>query len=390
MGKSGLSLIDLLLFPVAFPFKELLFLADEIGKMAERELADPEFLQKRLVELQLRREMGEIAESDYLREWGVLTARLRSLNEGRPGAGGARGNGGAAGVVTPRPGAGGARKKEVGGVALETARKAAAKSNREKHTIIDAADCHYRDLNERIHRAAAQGALHLDLHNVNGQRYIAGGLRARTAITIQGTAGNDLGVFMDGPEIEVHGNAQDGAGNTMNSGRIVIHGDAGQIVGLSMRGGRIYVRGNAGYRSGIHMKGYEDKIPVIVIGGAAGAFLGEYMAGGRIYVLGLDNREPAAGENQVWSPRKGAGLVGSYTGTGMHGGVIYIRGGVDEARLGKEVVTAPAGEEDRELMAVDLRDFAGCFGLDAEAILASPFTRLTPRSHRPYGKFYAY
>lgn len=230
----------------------------------------------------------------------------------------------------------------------------------------------------------------LDLLNVNGQRYIAGGLRSRVAITIHGTAGNDLGVFMDGPSIEVHGNAQEGAGNTMNSGRIVIHGDAGQIVGLSMRGGRIYVRGNAGYRSGIHMKGYEDRIPVIVIGGAAGAFLGEYMAGGRIYVLGLDNRERVTDEGHVWSVRKDHGLVGSYAGTGMHGGVIYIRGGVDADLFGKEVVMAPVGDEDRAAMEADLRDYAGCFGLDAGAILASPFIRVTPKSHRPYGKFYAY
>jgi glutamate synthase domain-containing protein 3 len=37
------------------------------------------------------------------------------------------------------------------------------------------------------------------------------------------SAGNDLGMFMDGPLITVHGNVQDGVANTMNNGRICIH-----------------------------------------------------------------------------------------------------------------------------------------------------------------------
>lgn len=259
--------------------------------------------------------------------------------------------------------------------------------------LIDAEGLHYRELNEQIHRAAADGAHTIEVRNVNGQRYLGAGLRLPVTIRVYGTAGNDLGVFMDGPTIEVFGNVQDGAGNTMNAGRIVVHGHAGQIVGLSMRGGRVYIRGDAGYRSGIHMKGYQDQQPVVVIGGRAGAFLGEYMAGGRLYVLGLPFSGPGgmlAGDGLAVRRPRSRGLSGIYTGTGMHGGVMYLRGQVDPHLVGKEVVLSPADEDDLPVIRADLADYAACFGLDLEEILAPGFTRLAPKSHRPYGKNYAY
>lgn len=83
MGRSNISLLDIVFFPVSFPLRELVFLAEEIRKLADRELFDPEFLQRKLVELQLRYEMGEIGEIEYRREWDVLSARLRAVNEAR-------------------------------------------------------------------------------------------------------------------------------------------------------------------------------------------------------------------------------------------------------------------------------------------------------------------
>lgn len=272
---------------------------------------------------------------------------------------------------------------------VETARRRQAEQN---EITIDAAGMHYRELNETIHQAAERGVSFVDVTNVNGHRYIAAGLCSTLTIRVHGTAGNDLGVFMDGPSVEVFGNGQDAIGNTMNNGRIVIHGDAGQVCGLSMRGGRLYVRGSVGYRSGIHMKGYQDKVPVVVIGGQAGSFLGEYMAGGRIYVLGLTL--PAAcplGADDVWRvPGRCKSLIGNYTATGMHGGIIYIRGEVDPYQVGKEVVVLPVEEEDQAIMRADLEDYASCFGLDAGHILAGSFMKLIPKSHRPYAKNYAY
>jgi len=258
---------------------------------------------------------------------------------------------------------------------------------------IDARGFHYRELNEEIRRAAGRGARTIKVVNVNGQRYIGAGLGPGVRLLLHGTPGNDLGAFMDGAEIEVFGNAQDGAGNTMNAGKIVIHGQAGQIAGLSMRGGRLYIRGSVGYRSGIHMKGYEDQVPVVVIGGRAGAFLAEYMAGGRLYVLGLEDppcpgRIPGNGPFRL--PPRSRSLTGIYTGTGMHGGVVYIRGEVPPHLLGKEVAVSEPGPEDQRVMEEDLSDFASCFGLDPRTILGAPFVKIAPQSHRPYGRFYAY
>lgn len=242
---------------------------------------------------------------------------------------------------------------------------------------IDASGMHYRKLNELIHSAVKSGEKEITIDNVNGQRYIGAGLAGDVTIRINGVPGNDLAAFMDGPTILVNDNAQDGVGNTMNSGKVVISGDAGDIVGYSMRGGKIHVRGSVGYRTGIHMKAYRDFYPVIVIGGRARDFLGEYMAGGLLLVLGL-------GGSRKGSP------VGSYVGTGMHGGEIYIRGAVEKHQLGKEVKIEKPGEEDYRKITGALEEFCSQFSLSLEKIMDEEFIKLVPFSHRPYGQIYAY
>jgi glutamate synthase domain-containing protein 3 len=248
--------------------------------------------------------------------------------------------------------------------------------------VIDATGVHYKELNEQIRRAAAEGATHIVVRGVCGQRYICGGLVDPTlTVELYGVAGNDLGVFMDGPTIICHDDVQDGAANTMNSGVIVVERDAGDVLGYGMRGGRLYVRGSVGYRVGIHMKEFQDKRPAIVIGGRAGKFLGEYMAGGTICVLGLD----VAPDESV---------VGNYCGTGMHGGVMFIRQPVDERSVGKEVGFADLSDEDALWMSDLVRDFCARLSLDPapvlEAIDVGEFVKLYPYSKRPYGNLYSY
>jgi len=242
---------------------------------------------------------------------------------------------------------------------------------------IDANGMHYRELNELIHSAVKNGEKEIIIDNVNGQRYIGDGLAGDVTIRINGVPGNDLAAFMDGLTIIVNNNAQDGVGNTMNSGKVVINGDAGDIVGYSMRGGKVYIRGSVGYRAGIHMKAYENFYPVIVIGGRARDFLGEYMAGGLLVVLGL-------GESQ-----KGP-FVGSYVGTGMHGGEMYIRGAVEKYQLGKEVKIENPSEEDYRKIMGPLEEFCSQFSFSLKKIMDEKFTKLIPFSHRPYGQVYAY
>jgi glutamate synthase domain-containing protein 3 len=242
---------------------------------------------------------------------------------------------------------------------------------------IDTAGVYYRDLNARLRSIAGDHVVKIDLVNVHGQRYIGTDINKPVEIEIFGTPGNDLGAFMNGPRIIVRGNAQDGCGNTMNEGEIIVHGRAGDTVGLSARGGKIFIKGDVGYRAGIHMKEYKEKKPVIVIGGTAQDFFGEYMAGGVLILLGLNL---AAGERHRTK----------YIGTGMHGGVIYVRGDIAGWQLGKEVGVTELGAADRDTLNKYIVEFAGEFDYDAEKILADKFIKLYPRWLRPYGRLYAY
>jgi len=233
---------------------------------------------------------------------------------------------------------------------------------------ISARNLDFKELNGRI-RAAAED---IRIDDCFGQRFIGSGMRGKN-ITINGTPGNALGAYLDGGTIEVNGNAQDAVGDTMNDGKIIIHGGAGDALGYAMRGGGIFVRDNAGYRTGIHMKGYKEKEPVIVIGGKVGSFLGEYLAGGLIVVLGL-------GSDSV--------PVGNFTGTGMHGGKIFIRTGRELEALPAQVVAEIAGEGDLKEIAPRISEFAGYFGLNAERLMNDRFYVLRPNEKNPYHQLY--
>jgi glutamate synthase domain-containing protein 3 len=114
-----------------------------------------------------------------------------------------------------------------------------------------------------------------------------------------------------------------------------------------------------------------------VCGGKARDFFGEYMAGGILVLLGYSTQfadQP---------------LVGGFCGSGMHGGVIYLRGHVEAWQVGKECGIFAADESDLEVLRPLVEDYATAFGFDADDILAAPFTKLLPSSHRPYGKLYA-
>jgi glutamate synthase domain-containing protein 3 len=242
---------------------------------------------------------------------------------------------------------------------------------------IDASGVYYRDLNTRLREVTTNGTRKIELHNVHGQRYIGTDLDGPIEIDIFGTPGNDLGAFMNGPKITVHGNAQDGCGNTMNDGEIIVHGHAGDTVGLSARGGKIFIREDVGYRAGIHMKEYRDKKSILIVGGTSQDFVGEYMAGGILILLGMDGDKEKAHQAK-------------FIGTGMHGGVIYIRGNIEEFQLGKEVGIAELDENDAQVLRKLVGEFAGHFKHEADKILEHNFIKLYPRSLRPYGRLYAY
>jgi glutamate synthase domain-containing protein 3 len=163
----------------------------------------------------------------------------------------------------------------------------------------------------------------------------------------------------------------------MDDGEIIIEGRAGDVLGMSMRGGKIFVRDNVGYRTGLHMKEYLDKRPVVVIGGTSQDFLGEYMAGGIVILLGLGNKTHKA----------------NFIGTGMHGGVIYLKGNLTQEQLGKEVEISKLDDADKEILTKNISQFLECFpelNLEMDQILNEDFLKLVPKSSRPYEKLYAY
>ncbi|OGW60190.1 MAG: hypothetical protein A2Y48_07725 [Nitrospirae bacterium RIFCSPLOW2_12_42_9] len=123
------------------------------------------------------------------------------------------------------------------------------------------------------------------------------------------------------------------------------------------------------------MKAYMGKIPILVVGGTAGHFLGEYMAGGIIILLGLERRP-------------GQPIAGDYLGTGMHGGTIFVRGEVDNRRVGKEVGIEKPDDAEYEILKREISEFARIFHINGDEILSAPFVKLYPKTHRPYGPMY--
>ena len=233
---------------------------------------------------------------------------------------------------------------------------------------ITAGNLGFRELNTQIKSTSSD----ILIEKCYGQRFIGSSEKGRT-ITINGTPGNALGAYLDGAVIEVNGNAQDAVGDTMNDGKIIVHGNAGDALGYAMRGGCILVKGNSGYRTGIHMKEYKDKRPVIVIGGKVGSFLGEYLAGGLIIVLGIGIDDAP---------------VGNFTGTGMHGGRIYIRSKKELDDLPEQVTNEVATKQDMNEIAPYISEFSKHFGMDMEEIMDDTFYILRPNAKNPYKQLY--
>jgi glutamate synthase domain-containing protein 3 len=235
-------------------------------------------------------------------------------------------------------------------------------------TNISAKDLGHKELNKLI-RAAGED---ISIDDCFGQRFIGSGMSGKN-ITINGTPGNAMGAYFNGGTITVNGNAQDAVGDTMNDGKIIIHGNAGDALGYAMRGGKIFVKGNAGYRTGIHMKEYKEKKPVIVIGGKTGSFLGEYLAGGLIIVLGIGSEEAP---------------VYYFTGTGMHGGQIFIRTTKELLSLPAQVTLTDVKAEDLNEIKPYVYEFADYFKMDAESLLKDNFHLLKPNARNPYKQLY--
>jgi glutamate synthase domain-containing protein 3 len=236
--------------------------------------------------------------------------------------------------------------------------------------ILSAADYEQEQLLEALQQINEK---EIEINDCYGERYIACGWKNKKRLIIRGTAGNNLGAFAQGPEILLYGNAQEGVANTISDGRIIVHGRVGDIAGYGMRGGELFIRNDAGYRLGIHMKAYKDKQPLIIVGGCAGAFAGEYMAGGNIIILGLEKKSP---------------LIGTYCGTGMYGGAIYLRGEYPRKRIAPNVKIEEVDHKEMSKIMIFLERFSSHFNYPLEKILEEPFTRLSMKQERPFAHLY--
>ncbi|MBI4684684.1 MAG: gas vesicle protein GvpG [Nitrospirae bacterium] len=68
---------DLLLLP----FKGLAGVFKKIHEMADRELSDEDYIRERLMELQLRFELDELSEEEYIKQEKGLMARLDTIRK---------------------------------------------------------------------------------------------------------------------------------------------------------------------------------------------------------------------------------------------------------------------------------------------------------------------
>lgn len=74
-------LIDLLTFPLMGPVKGVVWIAEKIAEQADKELYSEEAVRGKLLELELRYDLGEISEEEYLEGEETLLRLLRAARE---------------------------------------------------------------------------------------------------------------------------------------------------------------------------------------------------------------------------------------------------------------------------------------------------------------------
>lgn len=182
--------------------------------------------------------------------------------------------------------------------------------------VVDLAVTPLRELNQRLHDAAAGGPRSWRIVNPNGAHAIAVGIDAELDVVIDGHTGYYAAGMNKHATVTIEGNAGVGVGENIMSGRIHVKGNASQACAATGRGGLVVVDGNASSRCGISMKGVEIVVKgdighmsgfmaqsgTLVVCGDAGDALGDSIYETHIYVrgsvkgLGADCIEKELGE----------------------------------------------------------------------------------------------
>lgn len=74
---------DLLMLPFRAPVAGVRWVLAQIQTMADKELLNDQVWKERLIELQIRLELGEITEEDYKAEESIVFERLREIRTAR-------------------------------------------------------------------------------------------------------------------------------------------------------------------------------------------------------------------------------------------------------------------------------------------------------------------
>jgi glutamate synthase domain-containing protein 3 len=167
---------------------------------------------------------------------------------------------------------------------------------------IDLSATSLRELNARLHAAAADGAgpQRWRVLHPNGKHALAVGLDAPLEVEIDGHVGYYCAGMNKHATVRVHGNAGVGVAENIMSGTVVVEGNASQSAGATGRGGLLVVNGDASARCGISMKGVDIVVRgsvghmsafmaqkgCLVVCGDAGDALGDSIYEARLYVRG--------------------------------------------------------------------------------------------------------
>jgi hypothetical protein len=71
--------LDLLAWPVTLPIKGTVWIANKVAEQAEKELYSEDAVRGKLLELELRYDLGEIDEDEYVAAEEALLERLRTI-----------------------------------------------------------------------------------------------------------------------------------------------------------------------------------------------------------------------------------------------------------------------------------------------------------------------
>ncbi len=72
----------------------------------------------------------------------------------------------------------------------------------------------------------------------------------------------------------------------------------------------------------------------------------------------------------------------------MHGGKIFVRGGVNEKLLWKEAIIVSPTKEELNKIGSEIKEFCNLFKIDYNEIMNEEFVKVVPKSTRPYGHLY--